>query len=385
MNTTSVLKNTTIIAIGTEVTSGQIINRNASWLSSQLIEMGFNVLSHMSVPDSPSLMKAAFEWAERQGQLIVLTGGLGPTSDDLTKEVLAEHLGLKQELKQEAWDHIESYLKNRGRRVLPSHRKVAEFFEGSVLFKNTRGTAFGCFVESPSCSYVVLPGPPQEIECIWQNGLETYLKARAPKKEVFLNTWQTLGPGESEIAEITEKVLKNEGLEIGYRLAPPFVEVKVWAHKDDTLKWKTRLEQELAPWIVTRQGEDLAHTLLANILKARKTNVEFVDLISGNFLASRVLEHRAWLEANFFEIQFRMSLLSQKTRFSKETSSPSTKDLSFCLGPWVTDSTFEISTQVASAPKTIQVIELPVQSPVRERNERSSAELAFLHWSRLSF
>jgi len=136
----------------------------------------------------------------------------------------------------------------------------------------------------------VLPGPPREVECVWKGGIETQVRALTPHlKPLKLLTWQCIGKSEAELGEITERALAGSLLKTGYRAHRPYVEIKVWC-ADEDMRTKEAyfqtLDRALAPWVATRQGEDLAAKLLALLTRAEE--VEVADACSGGILAERL-------------------------------------------------------------------------------------------------
>lgn len=135
--------NAEIIAVGSELLLGQINNTNARFLSRQLADIGINVFYHTVVGDNPSRLKAAIGIAEERSDLVIFTGGLGPTKDDLTKEAIAEHLGAELVHNEEALRQIELYFERTGRVMTENNRKQAIVLKGSEVLPNDHGMAPG--------------------------------------------------------------------------------------------------------------------------------------------------------------------------------------------------------------------------------------------------
>jgi nicotinamide-nucleotide amidase len=156
--------NAEIIAVGSELLLGQIVNTNARFLSRQLAELGINVFYHTVVGDNPDRLKSAIKIAQERAELIIFTGGLGPTKDDLTKDTIAWELGKKLILDEQAMMSIELYFKKTNRVMTENNRKQALVIEGSVILKNENGMAPGMFLTTANHKYMLLPGPPSEME-----------------------------------------------------------------------------------------------------------------------------------------------------------------------------------------------------------------------------
>jgi len=156
--------NAEIIAVGSELLLGQIANTNAKFLSRQLAALGINVFYHTAVGDNPIRLKQAMTIAENRADLIIFTGGLGPTKDDLTKDTIASKLGRKLSLDEDAMQSIEQYFEQTNRTMTENNRRQALVIEGSTVLKNEHGMAPGMFIATDSHKYMLLPGPPSEME-----------------------------------------------------------------------------------------------------------------------------------------------------------------------------------------------------------------------------
>jgi nicotinamide-nucleotide amidase len=215
---------------------------------------------HLAVPDEREAICDALDFASLRTEWIFTTGGLGPTSDDITREIVAEWTQLPLYFDDGAWDHLAERLRSRGREAKDIHRKQAQFPRGSLIFPNRQGTACGFAIASTTKwkgQLIVLPGPPKEIDAIWTDHLQEYLRSRIPAKNIFLYTWLCEGRGESEFAEITERIFAESGLRIGYRLIDRRTEVKVWVPKNletHALPLREQLTAALGSSLVERAG-----------------------------------------------------------------------------------------------------------------------------------
>jgi len=243
-----------ILTIGTEITSGEIVNRNASDLAQKLEFLNIDTIIHLSVPDDPELMHKAFEFAKLHSNIILFTGGLGPTSDDLTREVISEAMNLRLELDHQVYTNLGQYLKDRQRTLKPGHEKQCMFPAGSQKFENPAGTALAFYVQSGAHHIFALPGPPKEIEAIWNAGLKSSLEKLNVKPQKKLYKWVFEGKGESEIAEVASKVFEHSGFLLGYRASRPQVILKVWVPtelKGTEESYFKQIETELSEWLVS--------------------------------------------------------------------------------------------------------------------------------------
>ncbi len=289
-----------ILAIGTELTQGQITNRNAAWISERLTNLGIEVTAHVTVPDDRELLRSALDDAAAASELLVVTGGLGPTTDDFTREVLADWIGAKLEYRESTWAKIVKRLSERGIEVAESNRTQCYFPAVATVLVNLEGTADGfqfrrLAADGHATEVVVLPGPPREVQYLWDHFVDAWLVETFPAESpADLETWSCLGKSESSLGEIVEAAVAGFGVKTGYRASIPYVEVKVWIPKElareRRLALLAKLGAELAPYSVARNGEDLAERLFRTILATTAEHgVTFIDLGSAGRLTERLL------------------------------------------------------------------------------------------------
>jgi nicotinamide-nucleotide amidase len=191
-----------IIAVGTELLLGQIANTNAQYLSQKLAEIGVNVYFHTVVGDNFERISQAVQLAAGRADLILFTGGLGPTQDDLTKETLAAHLGRSLVTNRTAMERISSFFAQRGIPMTENNRKQALVIEDSTVFNNDHGMAPGMAVRHAGKTYVLLPGPPSELYPMVDRYVMPYLVGLLPEKQVFHSrVLRFYGIGESALEE----------------------------------------------------------------------------------------------------------------------------------------------------------------------------------------
>lgn len=231
------------IGIGTELTQGQILNRNGQVLSEHLVSRGIRTNFHLIVPDEKPLILEALEFAKKHSQLVFVTGGLGPTSDDFTRDVIAEFFGLKLEWSERAWLHILDRFRQRNREPKEIQKQQAYLPKTARLLVNPAGTACGFLIQKDGMDVFVLPGPPKEIEAMWPE-VDLWLLEKVKHIDPWITKiWTTKDAPESEIATLTEEALKGSDLERGYRAHNPEVEVKVTYQKSKENYAKPYLEK----------------------------------------------------------------------------------------------------------------------------------------------
>lgn len=203
--------NAEIIAVGSELLLGQITNTNARFLSNHLAELGINVYYHTVVGDNAARLEDAIEIAENRADLILFTGGLGPTKDDLTKESIARHLGTTLEVNQEALDSIVAFFERAGRPMTENNKKQALVLKDSDVLVNHNGMAPGMMVKKDERVYILLPGPPKEMEPMFQFEAKPKLAHLLNKADVILShVLRFYGIGEAELEDRLHHILEKQ-------------------------------------------------------------------------------------------------------------------------------------------------------------------------------
>lgn len=197
-----------ILAVGTEILLGNIVNTNAQYIANRLAELGIEVYHQSVVGDNPERLMQAYDLAFKRADLIITTGGLGPTKDDLTKEVAFEYFGKKAVLHEESLKEIEDYFKRINMPMAESNKKQAFFPKDAIIMKNKNGTAPGCIIEEDNKILAVLPGPPREMKPMFEESLVPYLK-KFQDSILVSKTLRVIGLGESNVAEIIDDILEN--------------------------------------------------------------------------------------------------------------------------------------------------------------------------------
>ncbi len=199
-----------LIAVGTELLLGNITNTNAQYLSQQLSALGINVYYHTVVGDNPGRLKSAVDIARKRADIIITTGGLGPTSDDLTKQTLSECFGKKLIYHEDLAKESEAYFQKLGRKFTENNYRQYWLPEGGTVLYNDRGTAPGCAFEAGEMLVIMLPGPPPECVNMFEKQALPILRQRADGM-IVSRILRVCGIGESAAeAELRELI---EGLE----------------------------------------------------------------------------------------------------------------------------------------------------------------------------
>lgn len=279
-----------VVGVGTELTSGQIINKNAAWISKNLKDLGVPTSCHLVVPDERALILDALRFAAERCDTLFVTGGLGPTTDDFTRELISEWTQAPLEFDPGSWEHIVDRLKSRSIEIRESQRQQAMFPKGSIVIENPDGTANAFRMKVFNKDVFVLPGPPNEIAAIWKNGIEEFVREKTKGLDRHITySWDTIGFGESDVAHMTELCLDGIQIEKGYRVHLPYVEVKVTCLESQLAALKPaidRLDETLRSITVTRNGEDVPDLLAKKLTTVKRLQVQ--DSLSGSAIVNRL-------------------------------------------------------------------------------------------------
>lgn len=198
-----------ILAVGTEILLGDIVNTNAQYIAKRLSEEGIFVYYQSVVGDNPERLKQAYDLAFSRADLVITTGGLGPTKDDLTKEVAFEYFGKKSVCHEESLKLIKEYFAKINKPLGKTNEKQAYFPEDAIVLKNNNGTAPGCIIDESGKILVMLPGPPREMKAMFEESVVPYL--RKYSNEILVSkVLRVIGVGESAAAELIGDLIDNE-------------------------------------------------------------------------------------------------------------------------------------------------------------------------------
>lgn len=198
-----------IIAVGTEILLGDIVNTNAQYLSRRLADLGISVFRQTVVGDNSARLKQAYTEAFERSDMVIATGGLGPTKDDLTKEAAAEFFKKMLVLHDESLKRIKEYFAKSNRTVNEGNKKQAYMPEGAVILQNNNGTAPGCIIEENGKILIILPGPPKEMSLMFEESVVPYIK-KFSDNVLFSKVLRVIGIGEGHMAEKIDDIIDKQ-------------------------------------------------------------------------------------------------------------------------------------------------------------------------------
>ena len=200
--------NAEIISVGTELLLGQVVNTDTAIVAQELSALGINLLYSAVVGDNVERLRHAVDTAISRSELLIMTGGLGPTTDDLTKETTAACAGKKLVLHQPSLERIQNYFNEK--HVSENQEKQAWLPEGCTVFQNDNGTAPGCAFQAQSgCTVIMLPGPPSELEPMLKNYVVPFLK-RGQEHVIVSHNVHIYGRGEAPVAQLLDDLMNGE-------------------------------------------------------------------------------------------------------------------------------------------------------------------------------
>lgn len=217
-----------MLSTGDEVLHGQIVDTNAAWLADVLFQQGLPMTSRTTVGDSLDSLIATLQARSHEADVLIVNGGLGPTSDDLSALAAAQACGVELEMQQGWLEQMEAWFASRGRVMAASNRKQAEIPANAELIDNPVGTACGFALQLNRCWMFFTPGVPSEFKVMVEQQIIPRLKAKftPPEPPVCLRL-TTFGRGESDIAAELESLPLPEGVVMGYRSSMPIIEIKL--------------------------------------------------------------------------------------------------------------------------------------------------------------
>ncbi|CAN5784075.1 competence/damage-inducible protein A [soil metagenome] len=284
-----------IINTGTELLIGDVINTNAAWLGQRLVELGLSIERSTCVPDGIAIEDALREAMPRV-DIVIVTGGLGPTSDDVSREAASGVLGLPMHLDAGAMATLTEFFAKRGKGVNEHNRRQAMVPEGAEVMLNPNGTAPGLYLPAGlgaskglNCAVFLLPGPPRELKPMMNEQVEPRLRALLPKGgDHVCRYFKFTGIGESDISMALQEELEAiEGLEIGYCLGKGDVDVRLSGTAAGIEASAILCREKLAEYLVSDDRRLLEEVVLAQ-LHEKAQWVATAESCTGGFIANRL-------------------------------------------------------------------------------------------------
>lgn len=282
-----------IISIGDELLIGQTVNTNAGWIGERLSAAGIRPLLVRTIPDDRDAIASALR--EAHADAVLITGGLGPTKDDITKQVLCEHFGTRLVRHPDIERRIVDFFKSIGRDPLEVNRAQADLPESCVVIDNPKGTASGMWFEQEGRVFVSMPGVPYEMKAMMEAQVLPKLVARFQPPLIIHRTILTTGLGESHLAEriaAWEDSLAASGIRLAYLPSPGIVKLRLSAYANrDPENARKRVDgkaaelYELIPGLIYGEGEERLEQVVGRMLKEQDSTLSLAESCTGGFLS----------------------------------------------------------------------------------------------------
>jgi nicotinamide-nucleotide amidase len=286
--------NAEIITIGDELLIGQVVDTNSAFLGQQLTFNGIRVAQKTAVSDSPGHIKEALTAAQKRARIILLTGGLGPTKDDLTKQTLADYFGMKMRFDETVLAHITALFGRFGREVTATNRTQCEIPEGCEPVYNANGTAPGMWFEVNNTIIVSMPGVPYEMKAMFTDLVLPKLREKFSLPAIYHRTVMTQGIGESWLSDTLEEweaSLKKINIGLAYLPSPGMVRLRLTAHGSERAELQRKVDAKIdeLPALIGKYmfaTEDTTlQEVIGKILIQRKQTVVTAESCTGGYIA----------------------------------------------------------------------------------------------------
>ena len=286
-----------IIAIGSELLLGQLIDTNSSYIAKRLAENGIELIQTTTVGDVFQRMKEVIREAINRSQIVITTGGIGPTEDDLTREAIAEVFQRPLTFQPHLMEQIEALFKKRGFRMAENNRKQAYIPEGSIPIENPKGTAPGFIVEHSNGSIVSIPGVPPEMEYLMENTVIPYLRRRFDIKHEIIQyrVLRACGLGESAIGlQIKDLMKESQNPSVGTLASIGDIRIRITAKAENPEK-ASNLIQKMEKEIRNRLGiliygvdSETLHGNIAKELERLNLTLSVVETFTGGIVSQKL-------------------------------------------------------------------------------------------------
>ena len=292
---------TELVAVGTEILLGNIVNTNSAYLAEKCAQLGLSLYYQTVVGDNEQRMKDTIKTALDRSDVVILTGGLGPTEDDLTKEITAEVMGLPLVEDAHSRELLDAYLKqyeknDAQRRITSNNYKQAMVPQGALVLDNHNGTAPGLIIEKNGKTAILLPGPPNELKPMFEEEVFPYLRKKQPEI-IYSQMVKICSIGESQVAEeIQDLISQQSNPTIAPYAKTGEVHLRVTAKAENEKECK-KLIKPVVRELKSRFGKNIFATeekktleeAVVDMLKDQKLTLSLAESCTGGAIASRIV------------------------------------------------------------------------------------------------
>ena len=300
-----------LVSVGTELLLGDIVNTNTAYLSRELAALGFGVFRQTTVGDNRERLIKTLDSAFLENDTVIITGGLGPTDDDITKECAAEYFGREFYFHEYSWVKILERLTRSGRNIITeNNKKQAMIPEGAIVLENYCGTAPGIIIEENNKRIILLPGPPREMRDMFEKSVKPYLEKFSSKQ--FISKYvRFYGIGESLLETKIKDIMDNQTnptLALYAKTGEVLLRITVSGNdraecEDLIRKQLDEIEKRVGEYIYLVGDEDISstqtemNTVVANLLIENKFTISIAESLTGGKISSMLVEKSGISEA----------------------------------------------------------------------------------------
>lgn len=286
-----------IIAVGTEILLGDIVNTNAQYLAKELALLGIDVYYQSSVGDNKERLLKAFKDGLDRSDIIITTGGLGPTNDDITKEVACEVLNQTLELHKSSLEKIEEFFKKLGIEMTENNKKQAYFPKNAIVLDNKNGTAPGAILRENEKYIIILPGPPKEMKPMFENEAKPYINS-ITNNTLISKTLKLFGIGESLLdTKISDIINEQDNPTVAPYISDIELRLRITAKSDSESKAHNIIEPVVEK-IKSRVGEFIyaednvsIETVVSKMLVEKNLTISTAESCTGGLVSSTLINY----------------------------------------------------------------------------------------------
>ncbi|MFO1462941.1 MAG: competence/damage-inducible protein A [bacterium] len=289
-----------ILATGNEVVDGEVVNSNAAWLAARMRELGFEVRFHSAVPDEAALIADALRRGVGRADLLLVTGGLGPTVDDITLEVAAKTFGRPLELQEDILQGIRAFFQRIGRPLSSNQEKQAWLPRGCVPLRNGVGTAPGAFWVEGTCRLAFFPGVPKEMTEMFQRQFLPQIAELRTGTALARRELHCFGLPEGQLDQMLRPLLDErrqlEGVTVGFRVRFPHIDLRLWSAGSDQAAAEARVAAAVARIrsvvgeFVFGVGEEKLEEVVGALLTRQGKTLATAESCTGGLLANWITD-----------------------------------------------------------------------------------------------
>ncbi|MBY2475789.1 competence/damage-inducible protein A [Clostridioides difficile] len=293
-----------IISVGTEILLGDIVNTNSQFLAKELASLGIEVYHQSTVGDNKQRLLECFDESLKRSDLVITTGGLGPTGDDMTKETAAEYFGQELELHKPSLEVLESFFVKTGKKMAENNMKQVYFPKDAIVLKNNNGTAPGAILKKNDKSIIVLPGPPREMKAMFNESVKPYLQ-QFTNEMLVSKTLRLYGIGESNLElEILDIINEQTNPTVALYAKELEVTIRITAkakNEKDAFELIKPVEEEIknrvGKYVYTEgdisvsEGETALEDAVAKLLVEKNLTIAVAESCTGGLVSSSLINY----------------------------------------------------------------------------------------------